>query len=452
MAGDVIVDEASCRDGAPRELFYRKRVDRDVLKAAFPDDAEAIDASPRSLTGRWAGYLPMEDNEVILIEAWRLPIGRKGRKGYVAGRRVLCIPGKSLEDGEYHRTKFPFAVFRWNPRQTGWYGSGLVEDIMGHQNEINQLNLREGAILDLHAMPTTYVQQQDLKMVSQMERTRVGRVIPYKGAQPPRTETPQALTNQLAVRRSQLKENAYESSGVSRMSAHGAKPAGLDSAVAQREYKDTVTERFALQEKGYERWYLDVIELMIECAKEMGDDAPVVAHPRKPGEQIAWADVDMGDVAVMIQAASSLAKTFAGRAQQVIEWAQAGVINQDEARALMQHPDLESAMSLYTAAMENIDSCIESILYDDEELVPEPYQNLQMGIWRFQMRYLRCLTEEWPEEKLESLRTWMVQAAKMLEMASGGADAAGPMPMGGGAPAQAPTSALAGGGVAAQAL
>jgi hypothetical protein len=326
-----------------------------------------------------------------------------------------------------------------------------VEDIMGHQNEINRLNIREGAILDLHAMPTTYVQMPDLKMVAQLQQTRIGRVVPYRGAQP-QTVTPQNLTNQIAGRREQLKGSAYESSGVSRLSAHGMKPAGLDSAVAQREYQDITTERFALQEKGYERWVLDVDELIVETAKEMGDDAPEVDHPRQRGRKITWADVDMGEVAVQIQAASSLAKTFAGRAQTVIEWAQAGVINQDEARALMQHPDLESAMSLYTAAMENIDATIEAILYDDEERVPEPYQNLQMGIWRFQMRYLKALNDGWPEEKLEALRTWIVQAGKMLEMSSGGVDAAGPMPMGPGAPPQAPVSALAGGGVAPQAL
>ena len=440
LPDEVIVDESECRTGLPRQLFHRTRVDREVLISMFSDAEDEINKAHRSGDGQttWAGYLPMENNEVMLVEAYRLPIGQKGTKGYRPGRRVLAIEGKTLEDEDYHRTRFPFARFRWNPRTTGWYGRGLAEDLAGHQRSINILNKQESAILDLQAMPTTWVQQADAKIIETIKVAKIGRIGVHKGPTPPKTETPQGLTNQLAARREQLKDSSYQMSGVSRMSAHGMKPAGLESAVAQREYQDITTERFALQEKAYERWFLDVVELMLEIAKEMDADgeAPRVSYrTRHMVREINWADVDMGDVEVQIQAASSLAKTFAGRAQTVIEWAQAGVINQDEARGLMQHPDLEAAMSLYTAAMEDIDRCIEACL-DDEEMVPEPYQNLKMGVWRFQMSYLKALNNGAPEETLENLRTWIVQASKMLEMSGGGA--AGPMPMGPGAPPSAP--------------
>jgi hypothetical protein len=461
LPDEIIVDESECRTGKPRQLFHRTRVDRDVLKALFPEAEDDIDRAHLGTDGamrQWAGWLPFETNEIILLEAYRLPIGRKGKKGYKPGRRVLAIEGKTLEDEDYERTKFPFAIFRWSPRLTGWYGRGLAEDIAGHQRQINILNKQETAILDQQALPTTWVPYADAKIMETLKVSKVGRALFYKGQAPPQTVTPQGLTNQLAARREQLKASTFESSGVSRLAAHGMKPAGLESAVAQREYQDITTERFALQEKAYERWFLDVVELMLEIAKEMGEDAPVIFHRNRfQQREITWADVDMGDVEVQIQAASSLAKTFAGRAQTVIEWAQAGVINQDEARSLMQHPDLESAMSLYTAAMEDIDRCIEACL-DDEPVMPEPYQNLKMGIWRFQMSYLKALNNGAPEETLENLRTWIVQATKMLDMS--GMGAAGPMPMGPGAPPQAPmdpmappmgpapTSALAGGGVA----
>ena len=459
LPDELVVDESECRTGKPRQMYHRTRVDRDVLKALFPEAEDDIERAHRGGDGsmkQWAGWMPFEGNELILVEAYRLPIGKKGAKGYVPGRRVLCIEGKTLEDDDYHRTRFPFAVFRWSPRLTGWYGRGLAEDIAGHQRQINILNKQESAILDLQALPTTWVPYADAKIMETLKVAKVGRIAFFKGAQPPKTETPQGLTNQLAARREALKASTFETSGVSRLAAHGMKPAGLESAVAQREYQDITTERFALQEKAYERWFLDVVELMLEISKEMGDDAPVVYHRnRYQRHEIAWADVDMGDVEVQIQAASSLAKTFAGRAQTVIEWAQAGVINQDEARGLMQHPDLEAAMSLYTAAMEDIDRCIEACL-DDEPMVPEPYQNLQMGIWRFQMSYLKALNNGAPEETLENLRTWIVQATKMLEMTGVQSAMAGPMPMGPGAPPQAPmaapASALAGGGVAPQAL
>ena len=84
----------------------------------------------------------------------------------------------------------------------------------------------------------------------------------------------------------------------------------------------------------------------------------------------------MGDVKVQLCAASTLSTTPAGRQQAVVEWAQAGIISQDEARRLMDHPDLERSMSIYTAALDDIEATIEA-LEDGKILMPEPYPHLQ---------------------------------------------------------------------------
>ncbi len=41
------------------------------------------------------------------------------------------------------------------------------------------------------------------------------------------------------------------------MTAQAAKPGGLDSGVALREYRDQTTQRFAIQEKAFETLKLD---------------------------------------------------------------------------------------------------------------------------------------------------------------------------------------------------
>lgn len=439
LADEIIIDQAECRTGKPRQMFHRVRVDADALIADFPDHEREILASRGTSGGqsRWAGYLQIAPNEVMLLEAWRLPVGKKGTRGYKPGRRVLAVYGCSLLDEEYERPCFPFAVFRWAERLTGHQGIGLVEGLAGHQREINTLNLQEGAILDTNALPTTFVPITEMDTVRNFRETAIGRLVPFRSRMPT-TITPQGLTDQLAARREQLKASAFERTGVSRMSAHGMKPPGLDSGAAQREYRDITTERFALQEKAFEQLFLDTVQLCLLIAKEMDADgeAPVISYRTAYlAKQIEWADVDMRDVAVQIQAANSLSKTLAGRMQTVIEWAQAGVITQDEARRLMEHPDLASTLSLYNAAREDLERCIEAIL-DGEQLVPEPYQNLKMGVWMFQMSYLKARANGAPDDVLENLRTWIVQAGKMLEVAS--QPAPGPMPMGPGAAAAMP--------------
>lgn len=452
IADEIVVDEQACRTSPAREMFHRARVDADVLISEYPDAEQEILAARGGGSGfaRWAGYLTIGQNEVLLLEGWRLPIGKRGTRGYIPGRHVLAVSNKSLVDEDFHRKAFPFAVLRWGDRITGHHGLGLVEGLAGHQREINTLNLQEGAILDTHALPTTMVHISELDTIKRMAETEVGRFVPWKTREP-KVVTPQGLTNQLAVRREQLKASAFERSGVSRLSAHGQKPAGLDSGAAQREYQDITTQRFAIQEKAYERFFLDIVEQMLMCASEMAEegDAPVISYRASYlTRQIKWADVDMRDVEVQIQAANTLSKTLAGRSQTIIEWAQSGVITPDQARALMEHPDLEGTLSMYTAAQEDLERCIEAIL-DGEDLVPDPYQNLKMGIWLFQMSMLKARGNGAPEEILEALRTWITQAADLMKLSQAGT--AGPMPMGAGAAdamPQAPMDPMAAPGMA----
>jgi hypothetical protein len=62
------------------------------------------------------------------------------------------------------------------------------------------------------------------------------------------------------------------------MVTHGAKPAGIDSGVALREYKDQTTQRFAQQEKSFEQLVLDTIEFAARrAARSSGEGADDLA-------------------------------------------------------------------------------------------------------------------------------------------------------------------------------
>jgi hypothetical protein len=416
---EIVIDEVECRDALPRQMHRRKSVDRDSLKAQFPKHAEAIDrAQVTSGTGggrtwrMWAGYRPLDHNEIVVIESWRLPYGKQGKKGYLPGRHVISIDSASILDEPFHKPQFPFARIVWSEPVGGWYGLSGAERIAGHQRALNKRNLQIDRQLDQGAFPTTYVRMADANL-SVKTTNRLGTIAVVKG-DIPTTVIPPAVSSETYQSREQLKASAFEEFGVSRMAAQSMKPAGLDSGVALREYRDQTTQRFSLQEKALERMKLDTVWLMLDCCKDLGADAPTVMRRTKFGSKpIKWSAVDMGDVRISIAAASTIARTPAGRMQTVIEWAQAGVISQDEARRLMRHPDLERSMSIYTSALEDIEHTIEAI-EDGEILMPEPYQNLKMGVWRCQMEYLKIRNDGAPEEILESLRQWITQAAYIL--------------------------------------
>lgn len=440
IVDDIIVDQGEARVGPPRQMHQRMVVSAEALKGMFPgEEAEtAIDAALKGGSGmndrrEWADYRPIETDEVVCIESWRLPSGKRGSKGYRPGMRAITIDGFDLLVEKYHKTSYPFAVIRWCKRDKGWYGIGLGERLAGHQRATNKMNWQVDRTLDQNAVPTTYVSMADANIAVKTVN-RLGSIAVTKSGQAPVTVIPPAVSGEVYRRQEVIKASSFEESGVSRMAAQSMKPGGLDSGAALREYRDATTQRFALQEKAFERLYLDAIWLVLDCCKDLGASAPPVIRRSKFGARhIEWADVDMGEVRVQIAAASNLAKTPAGRTQLALEWAQAGVVSLDEARRLMQHPDTERSMSLYTAAMEDIERCAEEIL-DGEILVPEPYQNLKMGLWRFQQIYLKACADGAPEDVKEGLRQWMTQAAWIESQAAAAQPApTGVMPAGPGA-------------------
>ncbi len=419
---NIVVDELECRAGNPRQMHYRDFFDAEDLKAQYPDFEDEIEKARGSSSSsmyplRWAGYRPFKENEVVVIESWRLPIGPKGHRNYIPGRHCVTIDGADLIDEEWDKTFFPFAFFMWQNPIRGWYGISLAERIAGHQAGLNKLNWVVDKCHDRAAQPITYAHQSDSKLAVQTVN-QIGQIALYKVAIPKTVDAP-VVNNETYRRIETLKASAQEECGVSRMAAQAVKPTGLDSAVAMREYKDQTTQRFAPQEKGFEEdLWLSCIMLILDCCKDLSEsetgEPPVMMRRTKYGAQkIKWQQVDMGDVAIQIKAASTLSQTPAGRQQSVVEWAQAGIISQDEARRLMAHPDLERSMSIYTEALDDIEHAIEMI-EDGEILMPEPYQNLKLGVWRMQQEYLKIKNDGAPERILEALRQWIVQAAYVL--------------------------------------
>lgn len=417
---DIIVDEAECRNGGtPRQMHRRMtNVDREQLKAMFPEHEEAIDRaqSNRHWDRNWAGYRPIVGDELVVIESHKLPIGRKGSKGYIPGRHVICCDGVDLLDEPYHKPHFPYACIVWEEREAAFYGISLSEGIAGIQRALNKRNLQIDRGLDQGAFQTTYVGMADAHLAVQ-SINRIGTIVPIKG-QAPVTVQPPAVHPEVYQSRADLKAAASENSGVSRMASQAVKPAGIDSGVAMREYRDQTTQRFAMQEKAFEQLVLDVHWLVIDCCKDLGDKAPVIQRKARYGtKRIKWEDVDMKDVRVQIAAAATLSRTPAGRYQTALEWAQAGIIDTDEFRMLSKLPDLDRVLSVYNQARESVEEDLEAIR-DGFAVVPEPYGNLQLMVRLGQMAYLADRRagdandeDQAPEEVLEGLRQYVTLAA-----------------------------------------
>jgi hypothetical protein len=454
LPDDLIVNDLECRfEQRPRQLHHRQlNVSKEALKIEWPEFKDKIDragsARGSGSSGRRVQYSSKRQHETIVIESWFLPVGTKGKKYYRPGRHTICIDGWDLLDEPWEEDFFPIADMDWESRSGSWFGISGAERIVGHQLTLNKLNWQVDRQHDQLAVPTTYVRPADANLATK-STSRLGTIAVYRGADVPKTVIPNSVSGETLNHRERTKSSSFEEFGQSRMTTTATKPPGLDSGIALREYKDQTTQRFATQEKEFERFILHIVWLMLWTCKQLGKDAPVVLRPSRFGKKkIQWSEVDMGDLKVQLAAASTLSRTPAGRLQTVLEWAQAGVIAQDEARRLLNHPDLERSMSLYTAALDKVEYDLERMA-DGEDVMPDPFTNLEMAAWRSHMQYELWVTDGAPEEVLERVRQYASIAIYFMQQGqtansnmtagagagAGAAPAAGPMGPGGGAAA-----------------
>lgn len=433
---NVVVDERAYPDGQPLEMFHRDLRDADAFAAQFPKFKKEIQAA-RGKYMKWAGWLPMHRSEILVVEGWRLPVGVKDQKGYVTGRHVICFEGGDTVDEDFDADDFPIATHRYSKPPLGWYGIGMGEELASYQRALNKRNSQIDRQADHNAHPIIMAQRIDAAVAAKTVNT-LGTIAVYDGRQPPKVEFGPAVSQDLIASRADIKNSAQGQSGVSPLSLQSRIPARLESGAGVREWTGAKTERFADKEKDFERFVVDVAIKMLEVCRQLGSKAPKMVRRSKFGKRrLDWGSIDTGDIRTQIGVANALSRSRADRVSMVTELAQAGVISIDEARRLYGHPDIEREMSLYNAAIESVDECLEEIA-DGKVVMPEPFMNLRMCVWRSQQQYLIWRGLKAPEAILENLRMFTVNAAWTLDQleqpgqpAPSSADVIGP-PMGGG--------------------
>jgi polyhydroxyalkanoate synthesis regulator phasin len=420
LADDIIVNEDECRTHRlPRNLAHRMFLDREELMARFPAFAGKIaELGSANTSGRrvWANYRKYRPNEVVAVEIWRRPVGKQGAKGYFPGRHAFVVEGiqEPLLDKEYHHDGFPIARLVLVERDKGYFGRGIPEILDEIQKRVNKAHAQEDKITDRWAFPITWVHQGDQNLTIK-SRKQYGAFGLWKVAAP-RTEWPQNVGGDWTQRKQQYRATSFNESGVSQMASNASVPARIESGAAVRELLDREAGRHNPPAKAVERFWIEIQYLMLRAVHELGADAPVVLHQSARGyKKITLVGVEPDDLRLWMKPANSLAESVAGLKDTVASYVQAGIITQEEARKLIDNPDLQAESSLFTAAIKDIDRTIEEIL-DGEWLVPEPTQNLELGIVRVQRAILEARANGAPYEVIGGLELWVEQAGWELAM------------------------------------
>jgi hypothetical protein len=132
--------------------------------------------------------------------------------------------------------------------------------------------------------------------------------------------------------------------------------------------------------------------------------------------ELEWAkvSVDPDDYITQVFDTSVLPTLPSARAQEVERMQAAGWIEPDEARRLLDFPDLDQSNSLATADYDNLLWQFEQMLEHGRSVLPEPYQNLDRALRLGQASVLRAQRDGVPEDHIDKLRDFIAVVVEML--------------------------------------
>lgn len=439
LATQLIVDANEAFIGQPRQLYELQLVDRQVLANIFPSDRSTIEKAEQAYPELNADSDKTVADQVMVIEAWRLPSGPGAGDGMHA---IACTSGLVLEE-DYEKKDFPFVFMNYSDPQVGFWGQGLAERQMGTQSGINQLLMTIHTAINLVGVPRVFVEDGS-KVVKAHLNNQVGSIVTYRGTKPSYEVAP-CVPVELYQQLERLIKFAYNQEGISELAAVGQKPPGLNSGAAQREYDDIQSDRFAALQRRYEDMFVNLSYQIIDLAKDIceRDGKYQTIYPSKNGiHEINLPEAKILDNPFVIQCfdSSSLPRDPAGRAQKIIEYMQSGLYTPQEGRRLLGFPDTEQEDNLLNAGEEKILKILDEIVEDGKYTPPDPFMDLDLATQIVGQFYNLYTSLNLGESKAQQLRDFASQVQALKSQAlSAMAPPLGAMPTGAPQAAPAPT-------------
>lgn len=453
---ELIVDPLEGLYGEPQQIFQRKWISRDVLRELFAKGdgkakrsdsfvrkaiEEATDGQdPQLGLGEGKFLRDTVGDQVLVVEAWRLPSG----PGAGDGKHAIVTDAGPLFVEEWEHDYLPFLFFRWKERLRGFWGAGIAEELCGIQIEINRLLVRLQEGHKRLGSPLVFVDARS-KLQKNAFTNEIGSFVHYMG-NPPVVQTFQTAHPEIYQQLDRLWQRAFDIAGLSQDTA--APEQNAVSGISAQTQHEIGTERFALQAQRFEELHICLSEQLIDRAKSIAERTGGYALPaerdRNTISVLDWNDVDMEQDEYILQVlpVSSLPQLPSHKLGTVIEMLGAGLVDPETGRELIDFPDLERFMSLARAASDNVDRQIENILDEGVYESPEPFQDIRLCLKKGQAAYNKAVNDGVPEENLERLRQYMTEAhrlmqaaqAEQMKLAAANAAQQSPLPPGPGAP------------------
>lgn len=424
---NIVVDFGEGADvtQTPGHIYEVKYVSKRVLGKRYEDNPKAVEAirslQPATVDGDTFFQLQESDStdRVRIIECYYF-----NPDDEFDGRlSIITSTGFELEGAEWKMGN-PYSVERWSAGNLGWYGMGLAEELRGIQAEINRLVRKIAAAQGLLGNP--YILADRASNVERRHFTDImGSIILYSGGKAPNIVAPTTTNPEIYQHLDRLYQRAYEITGISQLSAHGALPPGMESGRAQLVYDNQQdSDRYANVHREHSNIQVEAIRKGILAAQQLGAKYKVPIYGNSSYKVMSFGDLKergLKDDSWTIQpmAASLLGDTPSGQVEQIDKMMERGMINDPADLAdEMLSPDTQAFLALESSPKRVIQMAVGQMLSGGEYVPPEPQDNLALALETANKMYQHARTQKCPEERLAKVRDYMMMVRSLLNRAS----------------------------------
>ncbi len=463
------VEQVYCEDMFvdPREAWFRSvrtkygviAVAREVLCERYPDHEEMLATVPPWQDEREGAptMTLVSSDQVLVVEAWRLPVKQfdepweAGMSRYGRGRRVVCCADATLEDDEYTEPNFPLTEMPFQTVGRRYWGIGIAKRMLGSQVSVDILNeiIEESA---KNSVPYWAIPRGAGFNAQQLEN------VPHKGYEydgpvAPQIVAPPAYSQDMFALLQSRIGSAYSGNGISELEAKSEVPAQFESGAAITKYNDTKTLRFADTVKRLEEFVIETTKRVVAILERVAEDGDadvkqeVLGGDRKTAETICFEDCRLGDApyTIKIFPTNKLSAQPSAKLEEVNLLMQAGLIGEDDARELLDFPDLDRFNDLASSKRDDVRDAIAACKRKGPQPTAHSFMDYDFAITLGEVMYSLWRRKGAPDRVLERLQNFIAHAKSLKDLAMPPPmpGAPGPMPVDPTAPPMDPAMAAA---------
>lgn len=409
------IDQFDALNGKPRSMHRVRLLQKEMLISKYPDQEELINnvfADRQKIFRTKDTVIDL----VKIIESWHLCNDSR------TGRHTVVLADKVLSDEDYEYDWFPIVLFHYYKKAVGIFGRGIPEEIQSPQIEINKELLFIQQAQELQCSPLIIVDTDSQISNESLLTNRVARMVKVRGGtRAPQFLSPQGLSEEVYAHLKWWIDIAYQSVGISQMSASGEKTPGVTSAVAMRTMVDIESSRFVQVSKNWEEFFVQCAETCLKIGKDAyaGKDWKVSYTDKKSKviREISWDKINLKEDSYVIRCdtVSSFPQSAAGRIQTITDFISNNFISKERGMELLQlDPDLEGEVRLQTAPLRLIEKILCDMVEENIYQHPEPYYNLQLALTVTQATLQQLQIDNCPDDRLQLVRQFLNELATLL--------------------------------------